>query len=264
MASSGQLLHDPISPPGGHLQPGQAASGQATTVAARPEVPAGPPKLTPAELRAAQQQTLDAPRLRYSRLARALFAGTDLAYGRERSIVKFTMLEYIARVPYQAWERAGYLALARQRRRSALARRVFDRIVQTRAEQDNEQWHLLILQDLAQRRGSSQSFLLHRLAPWIIAFFYYHVSWLLLAIRPQWSYRLNADFEDHAEHEYMAYVAEHPELETEPAPGTYADSYGSYESLADLLRQIGHDERIHKLDSLGNMTMPRMHQDSVA
>jgi ubiquinol oxidase len=32
-------------------------------------------------------------------------------------------------------------------------------------------------------------------------------------IRPDWSYRLNADFEDHAEHEYMAYVAEHPELE---------------------------------------------------
>ena len=227
--------------------------------ATRPETPAGPPKLTPAGLRTAQQETLDAPRLRYSLLARALFAVTNLAYGRERSIVKFTMLEYIARVPYQAWERVGYLALARQRRRSALARRVFDRIVQTRAEQDNEQWHLLILQDLVERRGLRQSVLRHRLAPWLIAFFYYHVSWLLLVIRPQWSYRLNADFEDHAEHEYMAYVAEHPELEVRPAPGTYASSYGRYASLADLLRQIGHDERIHKLDSLANMSVPRMH-----
>jgi ubiquinol oxidase len=136
--------------------------------------PAGAPKLTPAQLRAAQAETLDTPRLPYSPLARALFTAMDLAYGRRRTIVKFTMLEFIARVPYQAWERIGYLALARHRRRSALAARIFGRIVQTRAEQYNEQWHLLILQDLVQRRGLRQSFLLHRLAPWLIAFGYGH------------------------------------------------------------------------------------------
>ena len=80
---------------------------------------------------------------------------------------------------------------------------MFERIVESRADQDNEQWHLLILQDLVQRRGLRQSFLLHRLAPWLIAFFFYHVSWLLFVVRPEWSYRLNADFEDHAEHEYI-------------------------------------------------------------
>jgi hypothetical protein len=228
-----------------------------TALIDRPAAPAGPPKLTAALLRGAQAETMRTPRLRYSLLARVLFWGTDLAYGRERSIVKFTMLEYIARVPYQAWERIGYLALARYHRRSALARRVFERIVQTRTEQDNEQWHLLILQDLVQRHGLRQSLLRHRLAPRLIAFFYYHVSWLLLVIRPEWSYRLNADFEDHAEHEYMTYVAEHPRLEAQPDPGSYAAEYGRYGSLADLLRQIGHDERIHKLDSLVNVTAPR-------
>jgi ubiquinol oxidase len=228
-----------------------------TAVIDHPAAPAGPPKLTPRQLREAQVQTLDAPRLRYSVLARALFKTMDLSYGRARTIVKFTMLEYIARVPYQAWERVGYLALARHRRRSALARRVFERIAQTRAEQDNEQWHLLIPQDLVQRRGLRQSFLRHRLAPWLIAFFSYHVSWLLLVIRPEWSYRLNADFEDHAEQEYMSYVAEHPQLETQPDPSSYAAEYGRHGSLADLLRQIGHDERIHKLDSLANMRAPR-------
>ena len=228
-----------------------------TTVAARPEIPAGPPKLTPRQLGSAQAETLDAPRLRYSLLARALFKGMDLAYGRARTIVKFTMLEFIARVPYQAWERMGYLTLARYRGRSALARRVFERIVESRADQDNEQWHLLILQDLVQRRGLRQSFLLHRLAPWLVAFFFYHVSWLLFVVRPEWSYRLNADFEDHAEHEYMAYVTEHPELETQPDPGVYAAQYGQYGSLADLLRQIGHDERTHKQGSLVNMRTPR-------
>ncbi len=219
---------------------------------------AGPPKLSPSQLRAAQRHTLDSPRLRYSLAARALFTTMNLAYGRDRTIVKFTMLEFIARVPYQAWERAGYLTLARHRRRSALARRIFERIVQTRAEQDNEQWHLLILQDLAQRQGLRQSFLLHRFAPWLIAFVYYHLSWLLFLIRPDWSYRLNADFEDHAEHEYMTFVAENPGLDTQPDPGTYASEYGHHASLADLFRQIGHDERVHKLDSLTNITTARL------
>jgi ubiquinol oxidase len=231
-----------------------------TALIDRPEAPAGPSKLTPAQLRVAQAQTLDTPRLRYGILARALFKATDLVYGRERGIVKFVMLEYIARVPYQAWERIGYLALARHRRRSALARRVFQRIAATRAEQDNEQWHLLILQDLAQRQGLRQPFLRHRLAPWLMAICYYHVSWLLLVIRPEASYRLNAEFEDHAEHEYMAYVAEHPELAAQPDPGTYAAEYGRYDSLADLFRQIGHDERTHKLDSLAALSAPRFGQ----
>jgi Alternative oxidase len=230
-----------------------------TAVIGRREALEGPPKLTSAQLREVQQQTLDAPRLRYSLLARALFKTMDLGYGRNGTIVKFIMLEYIARVPYQAWERVGYLALAKHRRRSALAKRVFGRIVQTRAEQDNEQWHLLVLQDLAQRRGLKQSFVKHRLAPWLIACVYYHLSWLLFLVAPEWSLRLNADFEDHAEHEYMRYVAEHPELETQADPGSYAAEYGRYDSIADLLRQIGHDERIHKLDSLVNMRHPRFH-----
>src|SRR5215469_15224196 len=97
-----------------------ATTSHTTGGAGRPEAPAGPPKLTATELRAAQQHTLDSPRLRYSLLARALFTTMNLAYGRAGTIVKFTMLEFIARVPYQAWERAGYLILARHRRRSTL------------------------------------------------------------------------------------------------------------------------------------------------
>ena len=38
-----------------------------------------------------------------------------------------------------------------------------------------------------------------------------------------------------------------------------ADELLSSGSLADLLRQIGHDERVHKLDSLANMRAPRFH-----
>ncbi|MCG5211649.1 alternative oxidase [Streptosporangium soli] len=231
-----------------------------TTTIDRPEAPAGPPKLDSHQLRIAQQQTLASPRMRYGLLAKMMFLPVDLFYGKQGSYTKFAMLEIIARVPYQAWERMGYWAVHRHHGRSALARRVMDRIVEARSDQDNEQFHLLIMQDLVQRDGHRQNWLLHKAAPWLIAFFYYHVSWLMFLVKPEWSYRLNAEFEDHAEHEYMNFVAQHPELEFQPDPGTYAAEYGRYASVADLLRQIGHDERVHKLDSLVNLSAPRFHQ----
>ena len=93
--------------------------------------------------------------------------------------------------------------------------------------------------------------------PQAIAFGYYQLSWLLYVIRPAWSYRLNADFEDHAEHEYMEFVAEHPGWETEPFESAFSDDYGRFDSLADLFRQIGHDERVHKQESLAQAAASR-------
>lgn len=76
---------------------------------------------------------------------------------------------------------------------------------------------------------------------------------MLYVLRPAWSYGLNADFEDHAEHEYALFVQENPHLEAHPYDGLFAEEYGWFESLADLLRQIGHDERVHKEESLAHM-----------
>ena len=91
----------------------------------------------------------------------------------------------------------------------------------------------------------------------MIAFFYYHVSWLLYVMKPAWSYALNADFEDHAEHEYMEFVRENPVFENEPFESDFKDDYGDYRNLADLFRRIGLDERMHKNESLGRMTGAR-------
>jgi hypothetical protein len=59
--------------------------------------------LSGAALRRAQERTLAAPRMRYSLLARVLFSGMDLVYGRRLTLSKFKVRELIARVPYQAW-----------------------------------------------------------------------------------------------------------------------------------------------------------------
>jgi len=205
---------------------------------------------------AEQQVSLRSPRRRYSLSARALFFTIDRLYGRELSLEKFRVLELVARVPYQAWENVAYVAVTHTAREPGFARRVFGRVRTARWEQDNEQWHLLICEELSGRE-ERQPFVRSRVVPQLLAFVYYQLSWFMYVARPAWSYRLNADFEDHAEHEYAHLVAEHPEWESMPYDGSFTSDYGAYDSLADLFRQIGYDERLHKLESEANMRRPR-------
>ena len=207
-------------------------------------------------LAAAQGESLTTPRRSAGWSARLLFRIMDLVYGEPRTLEKFRVLELVARVPYQAWENVAYVAVTHTARQPGFARRVFNRVRVSRWEQDNEQWHLLILEELT-RDEPRGSWVKSRVLPQILAFAYYQLSWITYALNPVRSYRLNADFEDHAEHEYALLVQEHPEWEDEPYTGTFGDDFGHYESLADLFRQIGYDERLHKQGSKTNMANPR-------
>jgi hypothetical protein len=214
-------------------------------------------RLTSEALKREQERTLSTPRLRYSLLARVLFVGMDILYGRRCTLSKFKVLELIARVPYQAWEQVAYVAMTHTSSDPDFARRVFDRIRESRQQQDNEQWHLLILAELIVLRGLREGFVRFWLIPQFIAFIYYQIVWLLYVVSPSWGYRLNAEFEDHAEHEYMEFVREHPELEQESWVSVLSADYGVFKSLADLFRQIGYDERVHKEESLARLQAPR-------
>jgi len=214
-------------------------------------------RLTSEALKREQERTLSTPRLRYSLLARVLFVGMDILYGRRCTLSKFKVLELIARVPYQAWEQVAYVAMTHTSSDPDFARRVFDRIRESRQQQDNEQWHLLILAELIVLRGLREGFVRFWLIPQFIAFIYYQIVWLLYVVSPSWGYRLNAEFEDHAEHEYMEFVREHPEFEQESWVSVLSADYGVFKSLADLFRQIGYDERVHKEESLARLQAPR-------
>ena len=216
-------------------------------------------RLPAEQLKREQENTLGSPRMHYGILSRVLFVAMDLLYGRRRTLSKFKVLEVIARVPYQSWEHVAYIAITHTHAHPDFARRIFDRVKESRIQQDNEQWHLLILEELTEKKGIHENFVWYRLIPQVIAFVYYHISWLLYVIRPAWSYLMNAHFEDHAEHEYMAYVAENPALDREPFESMFADDYGKFASLADLFRQIGYDERVHKEESLAWIAAARFH-----
>lgn len=212
---------------------------------------------TSASLVAEQSRTLAQPRRRYSLLARMLFLTMDVLYGRRRSFKKFKVLEVVARVPYQAWENVAYVAMTHTHRSPAFARRIFQFVVDSRKQQDNEQWHLFILEELLAERGERQGFLRFFLIPQLLSMVYYHISWLLFVVSPSMSHRLNADFEDHAEHEYMEFVRENPSFTELPWQSAFKSDYGNHATLADVLMQIALDERHHKEESLSHLTKPR-------
>lgn len=209
------------------------------------------------KLKQEQQKTLSSRPRPYGLFARLLFFFMDLVYGRRRSLKKSLVLEIIARVPYQAWEDVSYIAMTHTFPKPQFARRIFDFVRESRSQQDNEQWHMFILEEMLDRDGVKRGRILFYVLPQIIAFAYYHVSWILYVIRPGWSYALNADFEDHAEREYMEMVREHPQFETKRWESDFKSDYGSYDTVADLLRRIGLDERIHKEESIARMASPR-------
>lgn len=197
-------------------------------------------------------------------LARTLFLTMDAVYGREASLAKFAALELVARVPYQAWENVAYVALTHLQGRAGFARRVFEFVVEARHAQDNEQWHLLLVEELLAQRRIARSWWTARAIPQLLAVVYYHVSWLLYVIAPSLSYALNADFEDHAERTYLAYVEAHPDLDEESWVTAIGEAYDpSLPTVGALLRRIARDEREHRDHSLARLARPRFTQLAV-
>ncbi len=209
------------------------------------------------DLIAEQEKTLGSEPLQYGLMSRLLFWMMDVMYGKNRSLSKFKVLEVIARVPYQAWENVAYVAITHTYRAPDFARRIFEFVKESRDQQDNEQWHLLILEELVHKKGIQEGFIRHRVIPQIIAFFYYHISWILYVVNPKLSYRLNAHFEDHAEREYMKYAAENKALADEKYQGDFSREYGTFDTLSDLFRKMGVDERHHKEQSLQRIAHAR-------
>ncbi len=208
-------------------------------------------------LRAAADQASGQPRRRYGPAARALFKALDVLYGRADDLERFRVLEVVARVPYQAWEQVAFIAVTHTAGSPTFARRVHDRVLEARTQQDNELYHLLIIEELLDRGGYRRSLLRGRLLPQAMAFVYYQLSWVLYVARPRWSYELNADFEDHALHSYLEFLDAHAELETTPWHSEFAAEYGSWPTVADVVRRIALDELHHRDESLRRVDQAR-------
>ena len=202
--------------------------------------------LSPDELRAHQARYLAMPEYRYGLPARTLFWTASKVFPQGRSFEFFAFVELVARVPYMAWEHVGHIAQTQNHRDHEFDRKIQDRVLLARDEQDNEFWHLLIMEEFLEASGYRRRWFFDRIFPQLLSVLYYQLSWLLYVLHPAWSYRLNSDFEDHAMREYARFVAEHPEFDDTPWESRYRSDYGEHVTVADMLRQIAVDEEQHK------------------
>ncbi len=208
------------------------------------------------DLKKEQEKTLNTPLLPVNFILKVLIIMMDIFYGKKRTFSKFKIIEILARYPYRAWEMYAYKFFTRlytlfyHKDRFAIAKDLITFTDMARRSQDNEQYHLMILDELMEQQEIKLGFFRGTLLPRAMSWSYYLLELLLMALRPAWSYSLNARFESHAEHEYMKLVSEHPEWENIPVDLNSFAYYPKQKSLADLMLRIGLDERDHMHESM--------------
>ena len=197
-----------------------------------------------------QEAVLARPPRNYGLFARMLFWGMDTFYGKELTLGKVRLLELLARIPYQAWEIRQYREMNHAFENADAVKQADDLIRWGREAQDNEFWHLQVITEKIRETGTKLTWFKDVLIPKVATFKYILFCRALAFFDIQAAFMLNADFEDHAEHEYMHFVKTHPELDQQPVTAEVVTKYGNFKTWADVFRRIALDERDHMNNSL--------------
>lgn len=193
-----------------------------------------------------QRATRERPRPGYSAAARGFFASMDALAGERTTLHKVKLIEALAPIPYRAWENREYGRLTRRYDDAAVrdeARAVVD---WARAAQDNEYWHLVVVNEKLKEDAGPEPRYLTEPLPSLMVASYVSLSWTIARVGIRRAFLLNAEFEDHAEHTYAELVDAHPEWEEQPVTSPVVLQYGDFASWADVFRRIGLDERDHR------------------
>jgi ubiquinol oxidase len=198
------------------------------------------------DLKREQQASLARPRYPYAVVARLFFWSMDVFAGRKTTLSKTKLLEMLASIPYRQWEIHQYARLTRRYRDAPWVQQANRIVAWGRKAQDNEYWHLLVIQEKMKADGLKDAWYLTPPIPWLMVWTYVVLARLLALFSLRQAFLFNAQFEDHAEHVYAQFVAEHPEWETQPVNHPLVAEYTDATTWADVFRRIGLDERDHR------------------
>jgi hypothetical protein len=202
------------------------------------------------DLKKEQEATLARPVRNYGFMARFLFLAMDVFYGKELTLGKARLLEILARVPYQAWEIRQYHRMNAHFSEKPAVAEAEDIIGWGREAQDNEFWHLQVVNERIELEGIALNWFKDVFILPFATFPYGLFSRGLALLDIKAAFRLNADFEDHAEHEYMSFVKKHAELDEQPAAPALIKGHGGLKTWGDVFRRIALDEWGHMNNSL--------------
>jgi ubiquinol oxidase len=197
------------------------------------------------DLKKEQQSSLARPRCKYSLAAKFFFLSMDLVTGKKTTLSKAMLIEMLASIPYRAWEYRQYARLTRCYRDPEALKQAREIIAWSRAAQDNEHWHLLVLHEKMREDNCLDPWYLSAPVTFLALGFYKIFSRALARVTPRRAFLFNAEFEDHAEHVYAQFVRDHPEWERQPLANDRVKAYADLPTWADVFRRIGLDERGH-------------------
>lgn len=182
--------------------------------------------------------------------AKVLFGFIDVLYGKKASLLKFKVLEVVARVPYQTWEFVSYLATTNFYNNEKRAVQYASVADFGKFAQDNETMHVVVISKICRDERVGNWFM-HTLIPILMAYFYMIISTILYALERKHSYELNYMFEDHAYNQYTEFLNENAEdLKQKTVDSQFLDYYGRQVSNQyDFFVSVKNDEIIHRNDS---------------
>ncbi len=197
------------------------------------------------DLKKEQVASKERPRYPYSLAARFFFGSMNLITGKKTTLAKAKLIEMLASIPYRSWEFRQYARMTRRYRNPELVQSARKILIWGREAQDNEYWHLIVINEKMKDDGIKDPWYLFPLIPFLIIVSYTVMTRILAVVSCRRAFLFNAEFEDHAEHVYAQFVEEHPEWETEPVNNDKVKEYCDCSSWADVFRRIGLDERDH-------------------
>jgi hypothetical protein len=201
------------------------------------------------DLKKEQKASLERPHLQYSAIARVFFWGMNLITGKATTVSKAILIETLASIPYRAWEIRQYALMTRIYKNLNMVKQASDIMNWSREAQDNEYWHLVVLEEKMKEDGTKDPWYLKQPFPFLIVLSYVIITRTIALANIRAAFRFNAAFEDHAEHVYAAFIEDNPGLDDQPMNNSIVKEYADVATWGDIVRRIGLDERDHMNNS---------------
>jgi ubiquinol oxidase len=201
------------------------------------------------DLQKEHRASIERPRFRYSLAAKVFFLSMDLIAGKKITLAKAKLIEMLASIPYRSWEIHQYARMTRCYRNQEVVKEAVEIMTWSREAQDNEYWHLTVINEKMKEDGEKDPWYLFSLIPSVMVGVYIVLTRVMALVSIKRAFLFNAEFEDHAEHVYAQFVEQHPEWAKQPVTNEKVKEYGDLSSWADVFMRIGLDERDHMNNS---------------
>ncbi len=208
------------------------------------------------DLKREQEASQARERYPYTWPERVFFAMMEAVAGSRTTLSKVLLVELLASIPYRAWELRMYAKLTLGYKNREAVKKALQIMEWSREAQDNEYWHVRAIEAKMREEGSKQAWYLYMPVPLFPIAFYILFTRLMALFNIRRAFLFNAEFEDHAEHIYAAYVSENPQWESEKVTAPEVLERMPFDNWADVFRRIGLDERDHRNNSFVEAGMP--------